>query len=114
MIDSRYEPAATEVETFNVTVPDEAVLVSSVIPELDGFDRWVNVNVFPEFPPVVAIERLVAFPAEVATELEFDAEKRSGAATLIVTTFVTVAPVLSVAVKVSIYVYARTVAATFM
>jgi hypothetical protein len=75
---------------------------------------WVKVKVLPVFPPVVAIERVADLPADVVTDVAFEEEKRIGAATVIVTTFVTVAPVKSVAVIVSIYVPARTVAATRM
>jgi len=38
VIDSMYDPAATALDTFKVTVPVDAVEVSNVIPELDGVD----------------------------------------------------------------------------
>jgi hypothetical protein len=60
------------------------------------------VKVLPVFPPVVAIDKVADRPTEVVTEVAFEEEKRIGAATVIVTTFVTVAPVKSVAVIVSI------------
>jgi len=62
----------------------------------------VRVKVLPVFPPVVAIERVVDRPTEVDTEVALEDENLIGAATVIVTTFVTVAPVRSVAVIVSV------------
>jgi hypothetical protein len=85
-----------------VTVPVDAVVVSRVIPELDGVEIWVNVNVLPVFPPVVAIDNDADRPTEVVIDVALEDEKRIGAATVIVTTLLTVAPDKSVAVIVSI------------